>query len=236
MPIELRLPNLTGKTVEEQLRQIKGYLYSTIKQLNWALKTVEDNETATKKVVTELESKAKSPDAAQDSFAAIKGLIIKDSDIVEAYAEEMAKTYDSKYVAVSVFGTYQEQINSQIIESSKGLEVRVNEVAEIATENQNKRIETEGYVKTGIINHDDSGNAIIGVEIKSGPANGNKVFSRYTAQGTSLYNEYGKETVAIREGKTNLSGNVTIKGGDASLSMGGFVLDPSDGLGLYWEG
>lgn len=39
--IDFRLPNITGKTPEEQIEQLKNYLYSLVQELNWALNTLE---------------------------------------------------------------------------------------------------------------------------------------------------------------------------------------------------
>jgi hypothetical protein len=40
MGIELRLPQINGKTDREQLAQIKSYLYQMAQQLQWALHNV----------------------------------------------------------------------------------------------------------------------------------------------------------------------------------------------------
>lgn len=231
MSLELRLPNLTGKTEKEQLEQIKGYLFSTIRQLNWALQTIEQNEEQTKVVVERMEAKASSPDAAQDLFNTQKNLIIKDADIVQAYGDKISKDLESVYVAQSTFGTYQKEVTAALEATADTLTQNIKAVETIG---ENQRI-TEGYVKTGIIGYDSKG-AVIGVEIKSGTDGEPKVFARYTAKGTELFNEYGNPTIVLQENKTKLTGNVTLTGANASLSMNGFVLDPTDGIGLYWEG
>lgn len=42
--IQIRLPNITGKTPEEQLKQIQSYLFQLVGELNWALSVIESNE------------------------------------------------------------------------------------------------------------------------------------------------------------------------------------------------
>ena len=44
--IHIRLPNITGKTEQEQLTQIKSYLYQLAQDLNWALSTMESGSGA----------------------------------------------------------------------------------------------------------------------------------------------------------------------------------------------
>ena len=39
--IHLRLPNITGKSEQEQLQQLKSYLYQLVQELNWAFETLE---------------------------------------------------------------------------------------------------------------------------------------------------------------------------------------------------
>lgn len=42
---DIRYPNITGRTPEEQITQLKGYLYSLAEQLNFQLRTLErENE------------------------------------------------------------------------------------------------------------------------------------------------------------------------------------------------
>ena len=40
MGVEIRLPNITGKTEKEQLLQLKSYLYQLSEQLQWAFDNV----------------------------------------------------------------------------------------------------------------------------------------------------------------------------------------------------
>lgn len=39
--IELKLPNITADTPEEQIQQLKRYLYQLVQDLNWALQTLD---------------------------------------------------------------------------------------------------------------------------------------------------------------------------------------------------
>ena len=41
MTPKLRYPNITGKTAEEQIQQLKRYLYQLIDELNFLLSTTE---------------------------------------------------------------------------------------------------------------------------------------------------------------------------------------------------
>lgn len=41
--INIRMPNITGKTETEQLQQIKSFLHQLVNELNWALSVMEPN-------------------------------------------------------------------------------------------------------------------------------------------------------------------------------------------------
>lgn len=41
--IDLKLPNIGNGEPEEQLRELKSYLYQLVEALNWALQTLEKN-------------------------------------------------------------------------------------------------------------------------------------------------------------------------------------------------
>ena len=41
MTPQIRYPNITAKTTEEQIVQIKSYLHQLVDQLNWELSVIE---------------------------------------------------------------------------------------------------------------------------------------------------------------------------------------------------
>lgn len=234
MSMELRLPNITGKTPEEQLSQLKNYLYTTIEQMNWALSVTEKASDELSKKVEKVVDESSAEKKAESTFGEIKSLIIKDADIVSAYREEITKEYDGKYVAVSDMGTYEENIKSSITEGPDGINIQLKSLKEITDTLSSDAVrQSEGYIKIGKIGEKD-GADVYGVEIGQNLASDSdrKLFSRYTAEGTTLYNANGDETIVIAAGKTRFSGNVTVD----ELTVDNFSLNRSNGLGLYWEG
>ena len=120
MPLELRLPNINGMTEKEQLAQIRSYLYQFIPQLQWALNNVTTNSstTAVTPTQTQVVAGGTSSVAPETTFNAIKTLIIKSADIVDAYYDEINKKLEGLYIAKSVFGDYTEETSQQITETS----------------------------------------------------------------------------------------------------------------------
>jgi hypothetical protein len=120
--INIRLPNITGKTEAEQLAQIKSYLYQFAGQLQFALSTVE---TVGGSNVVAQRSSAFGEPAKEDpvsTFNQLKGLIIKSAEIVHAYYEKIDSLLklSGDYTAISEFGTFKEQtLNSISVSASK---------------------------------------------------------------------------------------------------------------------
>ena len=121
--IEIRQPNITAKTETEQLLQIRSYLYQMAQQLQWAFNTISSpggggnvGTNTTQQTVVSSSSSGKID--ATKTFDALKDLIIKSSDIVNAYYDVISKKLVGVYVAQSDFGRYQEETSNTIKESS----------------------------------------------------------------------------------------------------------------------
>lgn len=126
MIMDLRLPSITGATEKEQLSQIRAYLYQLVPELQFALSTVESgtaspNEPTVSISNTNINGQAPTVDAAA-TFAAIKSLIIKSADIVNAYYDAISTRLDGLYVAESDFGVYAEQTSQDISANSERIE------------------------------------------------------------------------------------------------------------------
>lgn len=234
MSIELRLPNIDSSLPpEQQLAQLKNYLYQTVEQLNWALSVTEKTaEGIAKKVEVVTDSKETTNKAIKD-FNAIKDLIIKDADIVKAYAKEQEEIFDSSYVAQSEFGTYQADVVSTITTRAEGIKMDI--VSEYKLSDMPGISDFYGksqrYLKLGLLDTDAIGKDIVGLEI--GDTEEGRKYARYDNTGTHLYSENGSESITIAEGKTKFSGNVTMD----MLSVKGFSIDGNErGIGLFWEG
>lgn len=136
MPIELRLPNINGMTEKEQLAQIRSYLYQFIPQLQWALNNVATTSSNTETTPTRTQVVASGASSVADpstTFNAIKALIIKSADIVEAYYDEINKKLEGLYVSESVFGAYGKKTSQVIQETSEGITQTFENLEAIAT-------------------------------------------------------------------------------------------------------
>lgn len=104
MSIELRRPQFSG-TDRDKLQQMHSYLYQLVDQLQYAFETVEPKSgetTVIKQTFTQTsgENRPATPEDAEATFAAIKNLIIKSGDIVDAYYEDINQRLEESKIYV----------------------------------------------------------------------------------------------------------------------------------------
>ncbi len=229
MSINLRLPNITEPTADGKLRQIQSYLYQTVEQLNWALNALETGTSGATVVQSKGATVGSSGDAQQDaaaSFNELKALIIKSADIVNAYYEKINARLVGEYVAQSDFGTFIEQTEGLINANSTEIEQLYTNLQQIITDIDNVEhtlIEVNAHIKSGLLDYEDDGTPIYGLEIgQRNEIDGVEVFNQYarfTADELSFYDSNGMKVAYISDNKLYIA-HIEITG---SLSQGGFV-------------
>ena len=233
MSFDLKLPNINAPTVEGKVEQVRGYLYQLTEQLKWALNSIDSGEGKVLQQGSKANKVELTEEEAQATFGAVKSLIIKSADIVEAYSEEIKERLVGEYVAKSDFGTYQENTEKNRIADSKGVEDLYRSVQEI-TGVINQLIEVNARIRSGILYYDDNGVPIYGVEVgQINEIDGVEVFNkfaRFTSDRLSFYDKNDIEVAYISDYKLCIT-NAHITG---TLTLGRFVYDTSDGLACRW--
>lgn len=139
MPIDIRLPQINDSTEKGQLSQIKSYLYQLAEQLQWALNNADtSNDTVIVSQAPKSISSVSST-STEAQFSAIKPLIIKSAEIVEAYYEEINKKLKGIYVASSDFGTFKQETEQGISQSSTDITQAFTNIQEIETNLQDTK-------------------------------------------------------------------------------------------------
>lgn len=239
MSFDFRYPNITGLSEKEQLTQLKSYMHQLVDQLNWAFNSIDtssgNGSTSTPRYVVAPGGKMD----AQASFNAIKGLIIKSADIVNAYYEEINSRLEGAYVAESDFGTFIEQTTQDVSENSKEIERSFTHIQRILSDIENisyKLIETNAHINSGLLYFDENEIPIYGLEIgQKNVIDGVEVFNKYarfTSDRLSFYDQNGTEVAYISDYKLYIT-HLEILG---SIKGGGFYLDLSRGLTLRHVG
>jgi hypothetical protein len=242
MGTELRYPNINGRTDREQLTQLKGYLYQLVDQLQFALNNASTPSTTVVQVASRPVSSAGSsaPDA-ESTFNAIKSLIIKSADIVNAYYQEINSRLSGMYTAESDFGTFRENTEQYISKSSTDIDQLFENTQAIFTDIANLNFtlaEVNAHIRSGLLDYDDNGVPIYGLEIgQKNAIDGVEVFNkfaRFTADRLSFYDQNGNELAYVSDYQLYIT-NVRIKG---SLQEGGYkdIVDSAGGIVTKWVG
>lgn len=237
MGIDLRFPNITAKDDGQKLQQMQSYMYQLVEQLNWALSNVEQSSKGgyNPNVVKTGGFNSMTEAQAQDTFNSIKSLIIKSSDIIQAYGTTIKHQLDGYYVAQSDFGTYTEEKLAE-------LNMTPDDLAQIY---YNKQIidgmfegvkESQAWIRSGLL--DDSGDVpVYGVEVgQKTERDGQEVFNKYarfTAEGIYFYLPGASDAIAWMSGTKLYITNAEING---SLKLGKYMIDIGDGIAFKWIG
>lgn len=248
------MPNISAASPNDQINQMRAYLYSFAQELQWALNTVESGSSDTSAEVTAKAAAGGETGSQYDSvqiFNEIKSLIIKSADIVEAYYDQIENMIDlsGRYVAQSVYGTFEEYVRQTIsgdsrliqqnLESYQKLSGLVNGMAE-------KILSNEAYIKYGAVGTtlDDTGLAeenAPGIEIGdyARMEDGetivtNRRYARFTAYGLELFGDSieAAPIAYIKQRKLYIT-NAEITN---TLRVGGYMISRADGLSFDWVG
>lgn len=225
------------------MAQMQSYMHQLVEQLNWALNTVSNAQNGNySNIVIEKSRKNISPEEAEDTFNAIKALIIKSADIVRAYEETMKTTYKGEYIAISEFGTYMEETDRTIEENSKYTNEVFTNVQTITNASGGGRLdvleketrETNAYIKRGLLEYDENGNAIYGVEVGETDEDGSYTkYARFKSDRLSFYDADSNEVAYIGAGCLFIRGKTVFLG---EVQFGGYKADTTDGLAFTWVG
>lgn len=224
MSVNIRLPNITGDTDAEKLRQLQSYIYQLVEELNFALAAVE------KEAAPEVQTPSAASDTSKEndpvtSFNSIKALIIKSADIVNAYYDKINTRLEGLYVAQSDFGTFAEQTTNDIEANSSAISQYYTNLQQIITDIESldrTLIEVKAHIKSGLLEN-DNGVPIYGIEIGQrtvidGEETFNK-YARFTSDELSFYDSNNNKVAYVSDRKLYITA-VEITG---TFIMGGFV-------------
>ena len=218
---------ITDPQPVEPIMQIQSFMHQLIDDLNYALENIETQASEAKIIASSVASAGGSEEKkAQTSFTAIKSLIIKSADIVDAYYEEINKRLEGLYVAQSDYGTFVEQTTQDIKATSTGISQLYTNLQQIITDIEGLEhtlIEVNAHINSGILYYDESGIPVYGLEIgQRSEIDGEEVFNKYarfTSDKLSFFDSNGNEVAYISDKKLYIT-HVEITG---SLTLGGFV-------------
>lgn len=168
-------PGLQGDE-RSSLRQMHSFLFRLTEQLNAAMqetdRRIEQTEKATGiRTGTEKGGKTEDNSVMTQQYNDLKSLIIKTANTVRSEMDVVEAQLRREYIAKSEWGTYEESLQADFeataagVVESYGYESRLDSLDDMAADFDSYRIETNGYIKRGIIGYDESNVPIIGIAI-----------------------------------------------------------------------
>lgn len=238
--VQIKTPNFTAGSDRERLQQIQSYLYQMAQQLQWAFDTIQTGGTVSSSVSVAAQQQTQVKMDPASTFAGIKNLIIKSSDIVNAYYEQINNRLESIYLAQSDFGTYTEKTALEIQANSTSINQLFSDtraLSDTVDELYDSTIGTNAYLKTGLLGEKEDGTPFYGLEIgQTNSVDGQNVFdkfARFTADRLSFYDSNDVEVAYISDYKLYIT-NAEITG---SLWLSGkFKIYYNGGLAFQWIG
>lgn len=238
--MDIRMPNITASTPQGQMEQVRSYLFQLVQQLNFSLKTVEDKATEAQNAVQGAEKDEVAQ--AQGTFNAIKSMIIKSADIVNAYYEVINAKLRGEYVAQGDFGAFKQTTEAELEANSEAIQQSYTNLQQLLTELEARvrEISANAYIRSGLLGYyedgPNEGAPIYGIEvgqtiIQDGVESFNK-YARFTSDRLSFYDANDMEVAYISDSTLYIT-NAVING---NLQVGKFIFDTTNGLALLWIG
>ena len=244
MKIDIRLPNFTG-TDSQKVAQIQSYMIQLAKQLQWAFNTIHNGDSGAVSVAqtTRTGGTANGTQVPVDTFNSLKSLIIKSADIVNAYYEQCSHRMEGQYVATSDFGEYQQQTAQAIdgnAENITQLFFNLQQISSAVAQIQEENLATKAYIRSGLLDYDEMGFPVYGLEIGQENAADGKVifdkFARFTSGRLSFFDRNDVEVAYISDYKLFIT-NVHITGTLLLGPTSGYAeIDTSNGLRIRRKG
>lgn len=163
-------------------------------------------------------------------FNGIKGMIIKSADIIDAYCEQMSKSFSGQYIAKSEFGTYMKETGLDVILNSEKIQTVFTKTQSIdtSTDSQVKIINSNAVLTIGVVDKKDDSD-VYGIQVgqitETGGEQTINTYATYTSEGVTLYDGSGNATAKLIANELSAT-NVKVEN---SIQIGGYREYTSNG-------
>ncbi len=165
--IYLDLPTINGAgTVEQQLSEIRSYIYRSNEQLNASLSTLTVDKIWEQTASALSASNGDNEEKADmlTKYQKLRDLVIKTADIIMQTDEQWQMTMNGSFLAKSQFGEYLLNTSVQIDGKSTGFLQLYTSSSELKTDYGNYKTYQQNFIKQGLL--DDTGETpIYGIDI-----------------------------------------------------------------------
>lgn len=178
-------------------------------------------------------------ESAEPIVSETRTAVTKLTQDVDSFKATVSETYTEK----SNFNEFKQKTESDLTANSTAIEQRYTEIKTVeqqvlgvdgkVTDVQKQVTETAGYIRTGKVAEDESGNPIYGVKIGQTDTEGNyNAFAQFTAGRISFFDETEKEISHFAGKDFYIDSGVIVQ----NLNLGGYELRRNKGLGFKWIG
>lgn len=178
-------------------------------------------------------------ESAEPIVSETRTAVTKLTQDVDSFKATVSETYTEK----SNFDVFRQKTESDLTANSTAIEQRYTEIKTVeqqvlgvdgkVTDVQKKVTETAGYIRTGKVAEDESGNPIYGVKIGQTDTAGNyNAFAQFSAGRISFFDEAGKEISHFAGKDFFVDSGIIVQ----NLNLGGYELRRNKGLGFKWIG
>ena len=239
MSVTFSPPIIAGNSPEEKLQSLQSWLFQFSGQLQYTLNNLDTSNFSEKgiKEVANSSSDSSSANEAQDEFTALRSLIVKTADTINASYEELSTSLESDYVAVSDFGTYVNKAVNDVTVGADGITQNFSNLQELVAGVNNVQTsfetyvkDTKAYIRTGYIEQLDAYGVAIGEEQTEYDQDGNLIGIPFNYYATLTSEELAFWTNGVKIGY--FKGNALFVNG--SIRVGAWNIDPSDGFSIKY--
>lgn len=178
-------------------------------------------------------------ESAEPIVSETRTAVTKLTQDVDSFKATVSETYTEK----SNFNEFRQKAENDLTANSTAIEQRYTEIKAVeqqvlgvdgkVTDVQKKVTETAGYIRTGKVAEDESGNPIYGVKIGQTDTAGNyNAFAQFTSSRISFFDETGKEISHFAGADFFVDSGIIVQ----NLNLGGYELRRNKGLGFKWIG
>lgn len=241
-------PPAPAGSEKQQLQAMFSYLYRMNENLNVALNNLSGANFAqeTRERIERATGSTEQKDALQGQYDALKSLVIKTADIVRQEMTMIVTQLDGKYLAISEFGQYQENMEATIRATAEGIiqeygfESKLDDLSNSASEFDEYKVKTDQYIKTGLLYYDGSVpryGVAVGENLTTVEVDGEQILERnnlcatFTSDRLSFWMG-GVEVAYVSNNKLYIA-NVEITG---QMIMGNWRLSFENGFQIQWIG
>ena len=247
------MPPYPNGSVQQQLTQQYSYLFQMAQQLNMALAALESGGASAGGGQWKRAGAAASASAADaasennEQFQNLRAMIIKTAKQVTRNMEQLEVRLGEKYVAASQFGTYVQRLSAYLEANPEALtqyysfcsDLAAN-VAAVDAAFSSYRLDTEGYIRTGIVYYDGPApvyGVAVGQNLTTTETDGKKVVDQnnfravFTAQKLSFWQD-STEIAYVSNNRLYIT-NITVLD---SIGIGSWRMDSGSGLTFKWIG